>query len=50
MENGIPIKRDRNTGKKRDLNKEKKEEEEKQKRLEEHKEKYAVWGRGYVLN
>ncbi|XP_050439234.1 BUD13 homolog [Adelges cooleyi] len=46
IENGLPIRRDRKTGKKRDLEKEKKEQEKKDEKLKEHKEKYAVWGRG----
>lgn len=49
MENGIPVRRDRKTGKKRDLKKEREEEVEKEERLKEHKEKYAVWGKGYFI-
>lgn len=48
MENNIPIKRDRKTGKKRDLNKEREEQQKKKEILKEHKEKHAIWGRGYL--
>ncbi|XP_025420011.1 BUD13 homolog [Sipha flava] len=46
LENGIPIRRDRKTGKKRDLKQEKKDKEEEEEVLRKHKEKYAVWGKG----
>jgi hypothetical protein len=48
LENGIPIRRDRKTGKKRDLKQEKKDKEEEEEVLRKHKEKYAVWGKGYA--
>ncbi|XP_050530574.1 BUD13 homolog [Daktulosphaira vitifoliae] len=46
IENNIPIKRDRKTGRKRDLKKEKEDEMLKEEKLKEYKEKYAVWGKG----
>jgi len=46
----VPIRRDRKTGKIRDLKEEREEERKKEEILKEHKAKYAIWGKGYLIN